>query len=250
MVRHLEYIIKPIPITKATTDKSVMTYLMNFNKPLEIVTYAWAIDGGERRILVDTGCLAEQQTASGFPSKQIQLLEEGLEKIGWNVDDIDTVILTHLHLDHFANAEKFSRSNFIIQKREYEAATHPHPAYKHLYATELIRETFKRLNVRYIDGDQKIAEGISVMVTPGHTPGGQTVLVNTAKGVAAITGFCCIRENIEPPKGLRDNFQVLVPGIHTDIVKLYESMMKVKRRAEIIIPIHDKEYLNKKEIPE
>jgi N-acyl homoserine lactone hydrolase len=33
-----------------------------------------------------------------------------------------------------------------------------------------------------------------------HTPGGLTVLVETEKGKAAITGFCVIVENLYPPK--------------------------------------------------
>ncbi len=48
--------------------------------------------------------------------------------------------------------------------------------------------------------DQFIVPGIFVMLTPAHTKGGMTVLIDTAQGKAAITGFCVIDENFNPPK--------------------------------------------------
>lgn len=52
----------------------------------------------------------------------------------------------------------------------------------------------------YIEGSEKtIVSGISVMHTSAHTKGGMTVLIDTAQGSAAITGFCVVDENINPP---------------------------------------------------
>ena len=249
LVTYLNYIIKPIPITRVKIDKSVMTYLMNFATPIEIGSFAWAVEGGGVRILVDTGCLAEMQTASGFPAEQVYSIEEGLKRIGWTPRDVDFVILTHLHLDHFAYAGKFRNATIILQRREYEAAVNPHPAYRHFYNTELIKKTLDGLRVEFVDGEKEIVDGVSVILTPGHTPGGQTVLVKTEKGVAAIVGFCCIRENFEPPGNLRKFFEFIVPGIHIDTVSLYDSMVRVRDAADIIIPIHDPEYFEVKSIP-
>jgi len=245
----LSYVIKPIPITRVSIDKSVMTYLMNFAVPLEIGSFAWAIEGGGAKILVDTGCSAEMQTASGFPAKQVYTIDDGLKYVGWRPEDVDFVILTHLHLDHYAYVRKLKNATIILQEREYKAAFNPHPSYKHFYNAKFIKECLNGLKIEFVNGEKEIINGIYVILTPGHTPGGQTVLVNTEKGVAAITGFCCIRENFEPPSKLREIFEFIVPGIHIDIVSLYDSMVKIKELADIIIPIHDPEYFNIKSIP-
>jgi len=245
----LKYVIKPLPITRVKTDKSVMTYLLNFSTLLEIGTFAWAIEGDGRRFLVDTGCSAGMQTSSGFPAEQIYTIDEALKSIGWTSKSVDAVILTHLHLDHFAYVEKFRDADIFVQRKEYAAAVNPHPSYRHLYNSDFIKNLFSSLNVKFVDGDEEIADGLSLLFTPGHTPGGQSILVETEKGVAAITGFCCIKENFEPPPSLKDIFKFIVPGIHINIESLYESMLKVEEAADIIIPIHDKSFFNVKSIP-
>jgi len=241
-------VIKPIPITRVKVDKSVMTYLMDFGKAIELGTFAWAIECSGSKVLVDTGCPADIQSGLGFPATQIHTLQDGLSRIGWDVKDIDIVILTHLHLDHIAYSSELRNSTFVIQDDELKAALNPHPAYKGFYPTKVIKELLKDLRIERVKGDKEIVKGISVMMTPGHSPGGQTVIVETHKGIIALTGFCCIKENFEPiVKGISESF--IVPGIHIDIVKLYESMSKIKEVADVIIPIHDSSYFNIKQIP-
>lgn len=243
------YVVRPIPVTRVRVDKSVMTYLMNQGVVIEIATYAWAIDGGGTRILVDTGCPAEVQTASGFPATQVATLREGLARIGWRPEDIDIVILTHLHLDHVAYAEELGGATFVVQEREFAAATNPHPAYEGFYPP-VLRELLGRLRIERVNGDKEIVKGVSVMLTPGHSPGGQTVLVETSRDVVALTGFCCIKENFEPPRGVRGiSRRFILPGIHIDIEELYESMERIAEASDIVVPIHDPSYLEVEQIP-
>jgi len=246
----MKYVIKPIPITKVRIDKSIMTYLMNFGTSIELGIFAWAIDGGNKKILVDTGCPAEIQSSFTSSAKQIFTLREGLASIGWKPKEIDIVILTHLHLDHIAYSKELRNATFIVQRKEYETAINPHPAYEGFYNTEYIKEMFEKLNIEYINGDKELVKGITVMLTPGHTPGGQTILIESEKGIVAITGFCCIKENFEPPKGIRSiSRRFIIPGIHVNIVELYESMSKIKEVADIIVPIHDYTYMDISHIP-
>ena len=48
---------------------------------------------------------------------------------------------------------------------------------------------------------------------------------------------------------MRRIFHFILPGIHINMMQLYESMVKVEERADIIVPLHDPEYLEKKSIP-
>lgn len=92
-------------------------------------------------------------------------------------------------------------------------------------------------------GDRNILDGIDVILTPGHSPGGQSVSVNTEKGRAVITGFCCNGKNF-PKTG-----PAVAPGVHLDLVEAYDSIQRIKNMDATIIPIHDLGIGSRKSIP-
>ena len=148
-----------------------------------------------------------------------------------------------MHEDHVQLARKYPKAKFIVQKAELEMARNPHPVQQFTY----LKDPFNDVNFEVIEGDQKVVDGVSVILTPGHCAGGQSVVVETSKGKAVITGFCCIRRNFEPPEGIVT--PVIVPGILLDAVQAYDSMLKVREIADIIIPLHEKEFLEVDRIP-
>lgn len=161
--------------------------------------------------------------------------------------DIDTVIVTHLHGDHIELGYKFPKAVFIVQKDELDFALQPRGISAGLgYRKEL----FEGLNFEVIDGEKEIFPGIKVLLTPGHTPGGQSAAIRTRKGLAVITGFCCIRENFDPPGATRHILPIITPGVHTSTLEIDESCLRVKKIADIIIPLHDLESLQKGSIPD
>ena len=240
-----KYVIRPLPVTRLSIDKSLMTYMMNIGEKVTCGTYIWYIEGAEENVIVDTGCTAELQTAGGFPAEQVASTEEALGRVGLKPEDIDVVILTHLHTDHCADAYKYENAKFIVQREELESALNPHPAYSFMFS----KRFFENLNFEPVEGEVEVVEGVRVFPTPGHSPCGQSVEVETKVGRAVITGFCCIRENFEPPERLRRRFPLIVPGIHINMIQLYESMVEVKRRSDVIVPIHSSEYLEVDRIP-
>jgi glyoxylase-like metal-dependent hydrolase (beta-lactamase superfamily II) len=221
----------------------------NLDVQLPSATYIWYIEGPKEKIIVDAGSLPTAMGSQplrfprGKPSETVQSLEQGLGKLGLKPEDIDTVIVTHLHGDHIHLARKYKKAKFIIQKTELEFARNPHP----VQAFHYFKDYFEGLNFEVIEGDKEIVEGVKVILTPGHTPGGQSVAVKTAKGIAIITGFCCINTNFNPPKEL--GASVIPPGILTDALQAYDSVMKVKHLADFIVPSHDGEFINRSKIP-
>src|SRR3989337_2625737 len=100
-------IIHPIPTFESMLDKSLMTYRMNFGQTIRSVGYVWYIEGLKEKILVGAGANAHYLSAvRGMPAQEIQTLDTGLRKLGLSFDDIDLVILTHLHTDHVAEARR------------------------------------------------------------------------------------------------------------------------------------------------
>ncbi len=99
------------------------------------------------------------------------------------------------------------------------------------------------MNVIEVDGDANIFDGIDLIFTPGHTVGGQSVSINTSKGNAIITGFCCNDKNF-PASG-----PAIASGVHINVMDAYDSAQMVKEMADILIPLHDLSIGRAKSIP-
>ncbi|MDH3669325.1 MAG: MBL fold metallo-hydrolase, partial [Paracoccaceae bacterium] len=127
---------------------------------MEMDFFVWLIRGGGRTILVDTGFNHERAEAR---KRTIQRLPtEGLEVLGVKAQDVETVIVTHLHYDHAGNLDLFPEAEFIIQDEEVHFATGRYMRYKAARqafeaddVTQLIRHNFKG-RVRFVDGDDEL----------------------------------------------------------------------------------------------
>lgn len=234
------YRIRPIAVREGPRDGSMYTYRLNFGTGCTSVCYAWYIEGSQPRTMVDTG-----EMATGNDNN-LTSIENGLSKIGIKPEDIEIVIVTHLHYDHIALGYMFKNAKFIVQKKELDYAHNPHPLDAALYN----KSSWKNLNLEVIDGEKEIIPGVSVFLTPGHTPGGQSVEINTPAGKAIITGFCCTLGTFKQTERMKHlGWEVSAPLIHQDVRETYDSVLKVKRRADIIVAQHDPLFLEKESIP-
>ena len=131
----IEHRIRPIPLYKifGPVYTTMLHMVYNLKVPGPRASYIWYIEGPREKIIVDAGSLPTAMNPqplrfppSDKPSETIQSLEEGLSKVGLKPEDIDTVIVTHLHGDHIHLARKYKKAKFIIQKAELEFARNPH----------------------------------------------------------------------------------------------------------------------------
>ena len=240
------YRIRPIATCEGLRDTSQWTYCLNAGIKSDLSCYAWYIEGSQPKVLVDTGARASAFANKPLPLTDLIPVEVGLGKLGLAPEDIEIVILTHFHFDHIALGHLYKKARFIVQKKELHYARNPHP----LDAIHYDRNAFDRLNLEVIDGDKQIIPGVSVFLTPGHTPGGQSVEINVAAGKAIITGFCCTMATFTQTEEMKQRgWEVAAPGLHQDAREAYDSVLKVKRRADIIIPLHDPMFIVKEAIP-
>lgn len=235
-----EYTIYPLAVGVNETDQGIMTYQRDYGKRIILPIYMFYIKGSDKNILVDTGL--EQFVVSEEVEKEcgfkILEFEDALSSLGLKPEDIDVIIHTHLHNDHCENDYKCSNAVVYAQKTELEFLKNPHPI-DHRYYPDVL----DGVNVVEIEGDTVIEDGIEVIFSPGHSVGGQSVVINTSKGKAVITGFCCNEKNF-PAKG-----PAICPGVHIDAIKAYDSSQKIRNIADIIIPIHDLSIGRLKQIP-
>ena len=238
----MKYRIHPIVMGSKVFDKGMMTYQHDYGTPYTIPIYAWYIEGGDKRILVDTGELnpivsPDRETALGG---KIYTFEAGLAKFGLTPADIDVVIHTHLHNDHCENDYKCENAEIWVHEKELESIHNPHPL-DFRYLEDYITDVEDNGQLRVItEEDREILPGIRVVHTPVHTEGGLTVFVDTEQGTAAITGFCIIDENMNPPAAIRGmEMEVIPPGTCINPKQGYDIMLKVKEAADIVIPLHE-----------
>jgi N-acyl homoserine lactone hydrolase len=226
-------IIHPIQVAEIQADKSGFTWLFGAGETLNLASYIWYIEGTDKNILVDAGCKPEYFKVSKG-ARETQSIASGLSKVGLRLSDINLVIITHLHHDHVAGASQFPNAKFLVQKDELEFAQNPHPTCASWWCPKHLIEG---LNFEVINGDAKISEEVSVFRTPGHTPGGQSVSIRTAQGVAVIAGLCTIRENFFPVPPV--TLPVIIPGLCLDPFAAYDSLLSIKKTADIVVPLHE-----------
>lgn len=125
-------------------------------------------------------------------------LPASLAEAGLRPEDIDLVIMSHLHFDHCGAlvtpgrdgelAPMFPRAKHVVQAKELQAWRQPDPRSKPSYKPEnlALLEQSRRLLV--VDGDAEVGPGIRVRVTGGHTAGHQAVYVTDQEQTVVFTG--------------------------------------------------------------
>jgi N-acyl homoserine lactone hydrolase len=239
-----QWTIAPLILATAVRDKSQSLLHRDFGVKMEGAVLAWLLMSGSEKILVDTGACGRVATAEfykRYSQTAEQTLEAQLNRFNTSPDEILTVINTHLHLDHCSGNVLFKRARFFVQKREMEYARSPVPVHKWAYGVDLASITFELL-----DGDAEIAPGVQVILNPGHTPGSQAVLVESAKGLYIIAG-----DNIPFFENMRvpENEPFWPNAIYVDLREYYESLNRVKKLGGYILPAHDLLVLEKTVYP-
>ncbi len=247
----VQYKIHPIVMGTKAFDKGMMTYQHDYGKPYTIPIYCWYIEGGDKKILVDTGEMApllSKERESSIGGK-IYRFEEGLARWGLSPEQIDIVIHTHLHNDHCENDSKCTNAIFYIHEKELQRIHNQHPL-DFRYMEDYIFDIEKNNQIITVRGDMEIVPGIQVIHTPAHTEGGLTVLIETSQGKAVITGFCVIMENFNPPPRIRAlEMDVIPPGTVINPYEAYDIMLKVRDIADILLPLHEPQFASIETIP-
>jgi len=239
-----QWTIAPLIVATAVRDKSQSLLHRDFGVKMQGAVLAWLLMSGSEKILVDTGACGRVATAEfykRYSQTPEQTLEAQLTRFNISLDEISTVINTHLHLDHCSGNVLFKNARFFVQKREMEYARNPVPIHKPAYDVDLSGITFELL-----DGDAEVANGVQAILNPGHTPGSQAVLVQTAQGLYVIAG-----DNIPFFENMRvpENEPFWPNAIYVDLREYYESLNRVKKLGGYILPAHDLLVLQKTVYP-
>ena len=155
-------------------------------------------------------------------------LEQGLAAHGLRTGDIDVVIQTHLDWDHCMSTTLFKQSKILIQQDEINDLP-VHPLYTRTHAPDYVYDEIKTLDLQVVAGDHRITDGLEVIYTPGHTAGGQSVVVNTQSATHVITGLCTVKANYYLTDAQKAELATRSyrPGMHLDARVAYDSVKRI-----------------------
>ena len=206
--------------------------------PMSLDYFVWAIRGGGRTIVVDTGfsrMVAEKR------GRTIQMPPNvALRQIGIEAAEVEDVIVTHLHFDHAGNLDMFPKARLHIQDAEMAFCTGRcmcHGVFRAPMEANDMVSAVRALyagRMRFHDGTGEIAPGIRVHLIGGHSGGLQCVSVPTSRGTVVLASdathfWANIRE--------RRPFPIIV-----DLPRMlegYETLERLADGPDHIIPGHD-----------
>jgi N-acyl homoserine lactone hydrolase len=215
-------------------DESVWTPGENVGRSIEFSSTCWLIQRGKEWLLWDTGvpesALNDPKGWSTLPKLIVYHLDktitDQLAAIGLKTIDITYVALSHTHGDHIGNVRLFPNSTILIQRAEYAWISSPDGPNDNVNQLKaLARELLGTpKHLKPLDGDTNVfGDGsVTLVSTPGHTPGSQSLLVHLKN-----SGFIILSGDVVH---LEENFENdTVPSLNTDKAASIASMDRIKR---------------------
>ncbi len=190
------------------------------------------IETDQAKILFDAGILDEydevvtESKKKYFPYTHTdeQTIVHQLSLCGVKPEEIDYVVISHMHWDHAGNINKFPNAKVVVQRTELMSA---------LMSTHTVdpRGTYLRKDCdvdadwMLIDGDYELFEGIKLLLLPGHCEGLQGIQLTTDHGTILMTSDACYTAgNWGPP--------IRPTGAVYDSRSYVNSMQKLKNIAQ------------------
>jgi glyoxylase-like metal-dependent hydrolase (beta-lactamase superfamily II) len=182
-------------------------HFMTEDGALRISIHALVVETPTRRILVDT-CVGNDKSRPAIPdwhNLQLPFLKD-LEEAGFKPDSIDTVVCTHLHVDHVGwNTmlvggkwlPTFPKARYLLGQREFDywrseaEADRAHEGFDAIQVAvfaDSVKPIFDAGLVDLVDVDHRVCEEVRLVPTHGHTPGHVSVRIESKGEKAFITG--------------------------------------------------------------
>jgi N-acyl homoserine lactone hydrolase len=201
---------------------------------------AYLIETDTERILVDTGLnpagVTDPAAHYGRPDALGPFVAEQEASIADQVDlaTITRVVMTHLHFDHVGGLELVpAEVPLVIQRAEWEAGQDADAIARNFFLPRDYDSVERE--VRLVDGDYDLlGDGsVTLLSTPGHTPGHQSVHVGGAVIGGDVTHFA---------SGL-DDHRFPIFGDHAAQGQSAERLKQLRDAGHTVLPGHDPDVL-------
>jgi N-acyl homoserine lactone hydrolase len=209
----------------------------DMDEPVRLPVPAFLIETETERILVDTGLHPEAVAgADDFYGREHAVGPFSLAQEQSIADQIDLstltkVVLTHLHWDHVGGLRLVPESvPIVIQRIEWEAGHDDEATQRNFFLPPDYAGTDRPVEI--VDGDHDLLGDGSVLLllTPGHTPGHQSIQV----GNVIIAG-----DVVHYSPGLDDHRFPLFGDDHDAQGRSAERLAALRDSGSVVIPSHD-----------
>lgn len=146
---------------------------------------AFVVHHPDGAIVIDTGIGFDNPFIDELYPHTAERLIYALNRVGVDERAVQCIVNSHLHFDHCGQNAALS-CPIVVQRAELEAARHPHYTVPEWAAMPTDRE-------RVIDGDHEVARGVTALLTPGHTPGHQAVVIRGGDETVVVAAQCIFR---------------------------------------------------------
>jgi N-acyl homoserine lactone hydrolase len=155
-----------------------------------------------------------------------------LERRGVRPSDVDTVVVSHTHWDHIQNLDLFPDATVVVHQAELDYTANPHA--DDLATPLWTRSLFIGRDLRTPDDGDELANGLTVLHLPGHTPGSIGLRAETADGVAVLTGDALATAE--------DAGRAWCPNVFWDPEQADASVRRALDAGDLYYPGHDRPF--------
>ena len=151
-------------------------------------------------------------------------LKEGLRKCGLGPENIDTVVISHLHFDHVGNLPLFEHAELLFSETEWEEAlTHP-DEWTSIQTCTYIKQ---RGGFRFVHEGEKLTDAVQVRALGGHTRG--------------LIGLLCGGDTVLCSDAIKNRYEMWngVKPMTVDPKMSRATMERIRSLARYVYPGHD-----------
>lgn len=228
-------------------------HMGRFGEILSIAFYFWVAQGEGRTLLVDTGV-----SASGVEKHSANTVARFGKECAWKVppekdplrqlaemeiapEDVQTIILTHLHPDHSANLSSFPKAEIVMARRAWEAIhspPHPNLIKPGTYPPDVmdLLQGEQGGRFRLVEDGEDVVPGIRCYRMGGHSPDQTVVTVDTSAGEVVIASDAAV---------FYDSLELGWPTASYNMAESLYALDWIRGREAIVLPGHDWEVMER-----
>ena len=234
------YTITPLRLGDCAVPANIALLGESREDAREFVLYAWLIRAPGHVVLFDCGPREVEQInreAAHVLKRPVRARPEDdlllrLKQAQVAPEEVEYVVISHLHYDHYSNEYLFPKARVVVSRRALEAYKH-WPPDKALWTSPAFFEPALAQPERFLWAEDglELLPGLRLEYVGAHTPGSQWALVETPRGTVCLAGDALF---------LKENLERKVPiGEYSNLEEAYAVFERLPQAAEWVFPGHE-----------